>query len=80
MPNRFPTKKILNQLTEKFKVSGPAVELEDPQCMPRMPVGVLRHHREEPVREVPPSLGAHGPCSHCRQTQRLRYPCTEAGQ
>ena len=54
MVNRYPTKKILYQMTEEFKVNGPATEEEDPQCMPRLPVGVLRHRREEPVREVPP--------------------------
>ena len=42
MLNRYPTKKIFYQMTEEFKVNGPAVEAEDPQCMPRLHVGVLR--------------------------------------
>ena len=62
-PRRSPT----YQMTEEFKVNGPAAEAEDPQCMPRLFVGVLRHRRGEPVREVPPSLRSHGPCSTCRR-------------
>ena len=54
MRNRYPTKKILYHLTKDFKVSGPTLETEDTQCMPRLPTGVLRHRRVEPVREVPP--------------------------
>ena len=54
MLNHYPAKKIFYQATEEFNVNGPATEAEDPQCMPRLPVGVLRHRREEPVREVPP--------------------------
>ena len=52
--NRYPTNEILFQMTEEFNVSGPAAEAEAPQCMPRLPVGALRHRHGEPVREVPP--------------------------
>ena len=34
MLNRYPTKKILHQMTGEFKVNGPEAEAEDPQCMP----------------------------------------------
>ena len=79
--NRYPTKKIFNQLAEEFKVSGPAVELEDPQCMPRLPVAVLRHHREEPVREVPPFTEiAWSMQSLLTNPATMGAPCTEAGQ
>ena len=67
MRDRCPTKKILYHLTKDFRVTGPELEREDTQCMQRLPTGVLRHRRVEPVREVPPSLALHGPCSPCQR-------------
>ncbi len=54
MRHRYPDKKALRQLAEKFRTDKDLqVKAEDIRCLPELPRGPLRHRPEEPVREVP---------------------------
>ena len=54
MTHRYPNSKTLHQMTVNFKVEReePA-NVEDLRCLPHLPAGLLRHRREEPLRDIP---------------------------
>ena len=54
MRHRYPDRKVLKQLTMRFRVKGEFTECDDiPKCLAELPKGPLKHRPELPLRVIP---------------------------